>query len=102
MGYSENEAYSWVTTDTFQLLNHQVGPAAQALTCTACHGTTTRINLKGELGYGLKAAEAVVCSDCHGAKANPGFTSVHRKHVTDKQYGCQNCHTFSRPERNLN
>lgn len=101
MGYSENEAYSWVTTDTLQLLNHQVSPAAQALACTACHGTTSRMDLKGELGYGLKDAEAVLCSDCHGAKANPGFTSVHRKHVTDKQYGCQNCHTFSRPERNL-
>jgi hypothetical protein len=101
MGHSENEAYSWVSTDTFQLLNHQISPAAQALDCTACHGTTSRMDLKGELGYRLKDAEAVVCSDCHGAKANPGFTSVHRKHVTDKQYGCQNCHTFSRPERNL-
>jgi hypothetical protein len=101
MGHSENETYTWVMTDTFQLLNHQVSPAAQALGCTACHGTTSRMDLKGELGYRLKAAEAVVCSDCHGAKANPGFPSVHRKHVTDKQYGCQNCHTFSRPERNL-
>jgi hypothetical protein len=102
MGYSENEAYTWVTTDTFQLLNHQVSPAAQALDCTACHGTTNRMDLKGELGYELKEAEAALCSDCHGAKANPGFTSVHRKHVADKRYGCQNCHTFSRPERNLN
>jgi hypothetical protein len=101
MGHSENEAYSWVTTDTLQLLNHQVSPAIQALDCSACHGTTARVDLKGELGYGLKAAETVVCSACHGVKANPGFTSVHRKHVTDKQLGCQSCHTFSRPERNL-
>ena len=101
MGYSENEAYTWVKTDTFQLLNHQVSPATQALNCTDCHGTAARVNLKDELGYTLKAAEADVCNDCHGVKANPGFTSVHRKHVADKQLGCQNCHTFSRPERNL-
>jgi hypothetical protein len=101
MGYSENEAYSWVKTDTFQLLTHQVSPATQALSCTECHGSTSRMDLKAELGYGLKGAEAAVCSQCHGAKADPGFTSVHRKHVTDKQLGCQNCHSFSRPERNL-
>jgi hypothetical protein len=59
------------------------------------------MDLQGELGYALTAAEADVCSDCHGAKAHLGFTSVHRKHVTDEPYGCQNCHTFSRPERNL-
>jgi hypothetical protein len=101
MGYSENESYSWVTTDTFQLLTHQVSPASQALACAECHGSTNRIDLKGELGYGLKDAEAAVCSQCHGAKANPGFTKVHAKHVTDKLLGCQNCHGFSRPERNL-
>jgi hypothetical protein len=102
MGHSENEAYTWVTTDTFQLLNHQISPSAQALNCTACHGSTTRINLQGELGYGLKGAEATVCSQCHGSKNNPGFTSVHSRHVRNEQIGCQNCHTFSRPERNLN
>jgi cytochrome c553 len=101
MGYSENEAYSWVKTDTFQLLTHQVSPATQALSCTECHGSTSRMDLKAELGYGLKGAEATVCSQCHGVKANPGFTSVHRKHITDEQLGCQNCHSFSRPERNL-
>ncbi len=101
MGYSENEAYSWVTTDTFQVLNHQVSPAVQALDCTACHEMTTRMDLQGELGYNLKSTEATVCSQCHGFKTNPGFTSVHRKHVAEKQLGCQNCHTFSRPERNL-
>jgi len=102
MGYSENEAYSWVTTDTFQLLNHQVSPASQALACAACHGTTTQMDLRGELGYGLKAAQATVCGQCHDPETSPGFTSVHRKHVTEERYGCQNCHTFSRPERNLN
>jgi hypothetical protein len=59
------------------------------------------MDLKGELGYGLKAAEAVVCSQCHGSESNPGFTSVHRKHVAEEGRDCLNCHAFSRPERNL-
>jgi hypothetical protein len=101
MGYSGNEPYSWATTDTFQLLNHQVSPASRALSCTACHGAATRVDLKGELGYGLKAAESTLCSQCHGAESNPGFTQVHRKHVREELYGCQSCHNFSRPERNL-
>ena len=40
MCYSEEDAFSWVKTDTFQLLNHQVSPASQALTCAACHGSS--------------------------------------------------------------
>ena len=101
MGYAESEAYSWVTTDTFQLLNHQVSPAAQALACTACHGAAARVDLKGELGYGLKAPAATVCVQCHDPETNPGFYPVHRIHVAEERYGCQRCHTFSRPERNL-
>jgi hypothetical protein len=102
MGYNpENEAFSWVMTDTFQLLNHQVSPPSQALNCAACHGSTTRMNLKGELGYGMKASEALVCSQCHEREGNPGFKSVHEKHVKDKKYDCSRCHSFTRPERGL-
>ena len=101
MGYSDQDAFSWVKTDTFQLLNHQVSPPSQALTCVACHGSATRMNLKADLGYGLKAAETTVCSQCHGSKRNPGFKSVHEKHVKDKKYDCARCHSFTRPERSL-
>jgi hypothetical protein len=101
MGYSAAETFSWVKTDTFQLLNHQVSPPSQALNCAACHGSTARMNLKADLGYGLKGAETAVCSQCHGSKQNPGFKSVHDKHVKDKKYDCANCHGFTRPERGL-
>jgi mono/diheme cytochrome c family protein len=83
------------------LLNHQVSPPSQALTCVACHGSATRMNLKADLGYSLKAAETAVCSQCHGSKRNPGFKSVHEKHVKDKKYDCARCHSFTRPERSL-
>ncbi len=54
------------------------------------------------LGYTLKGPESVVCTQCHEQEDdNLNFTKLHNKHVTDKQYDCQWCHTFSRPERNL-
>ena len=101
MGYSGDEAYSWITTETYQLLNHQISPAAEALACNDCHSNTTRISLKDELGYQLKSSEAVVCSQCHGSEERKGFYDIHEEHVEDKRYDCINCHTFSRPERGL-
>jgi hypothetical protein len=100
MGLS-GEPYTWVTTDTFQLLNHGVVPKDQVLACTSCHGSTARMDLKGELGYALKGATAQVCTQCHSSKSMPTFTSLHDKHVTSKGYDCSWCHTFSRPERGL-
>lgn len=59
------------------------------------------MNLKGDLGYGLKAPQAQLCVQCHGSKPNPGFASLHTKHVVDKRLDCSSCHNFSRPERGL-
>lgn len=101
MGMSGSTPWEWVTTDTFQLLNHQVSPKEQALQCASCHGTTSRMNLKGELGYQLKGAQSAVCTQCHGTKDPKSFTVIHDKHVRDKGYDCSWCHTFSRPERGL-
>ncbi|MBI5551742.1 MAG: hypothetical protein HY911_09570 [Desulfobacterales bacterium] len=102
MGYSAAEPYEWVTTDTYQLLNHGVAPASGALSCKECHGSTTRMDLKGELGYQLKQAANTLCVQCHGRKESKPFEVIHAKHVKDKKYDCSRCHTFSRPERRLN
>lgn len=101
MGYVGNEAYSWIITDTFQLLNHQISPASEALSCSDCHGSTARMDLKGELGYQLKASEAQVCTQCHRREESEGFRDLHEEHVEEAKYDCSHCHTFSRPERNL-
>lgn len=96
------EPYAMVTTDTFQLITHEVKPESQALNCNQCHGSTaTQMKLK-DLGYGLKGASSTVCSQCHKAPGKTAsFESVHNKHVTDKKYDCSFCHSFSRPERGL-
>ncbi|MHB8808445.1 MAG: MopE-related protein [Desulfobulbaceae bacterium] len=101
MGYPATEPYEWVTTDTLQLLNHGVNPATDALQCTNCHENTARMDLPGKLGYGLKDTQQTVCTQCHGIKERKPFSTLHDKHVTDKQYDCSWCHAFSRPERGL-
>ena len=101
MGLSASEPYSWVETDTFQMLNHQVSSSDAALECNDCHGSTGRMDLQGELGYALKGPKSQVCFQCHGSKEDKSFTEIHNKHVKDKRYDCSWCHSFSRPERGL-
>lgn len=101
MGMSESTPWEWVLTDTFQALNHQVSQKSKALQCSSCHGSTSRMDLQGELGYGLKGAKSSVCTQCHGSKENKPFQTIHDKHVKDKRYDCSWCHSFSRPERGL-
>jgi hypothetical protein len=101
MKYKADTAYEWIMTDTYQLLNHGINPASGALQCADCHGTSSQIDLQGELGYRLKSTESTVCAQCHSRKANKGFSELHDRHVSNKQLDCSNCHTFSRPERGL-
>jgi len=101
MGLPAEESYSWVETDTYQMLNHQVSPSGQALECNDCHGSSARMGLQGDLGYALKDTTSVLCTQCHGHKSSKGFTENHDKHVKDKKYDCSWCHEFSRPERGL-
>lgn len=103
MGYNASEPYEWVTTDTFQLINHGVEPPGRALGCNACHGNTSRMDLQGELGYSLNASEVTVCSQCHDYEEpeEPGYEWIHEEHVREEGYDCSWCHSFSRPERGL-
>lgn len=108
MGYSSTMPFSWVTTDEYQLITHEVPTAANnVLTCTKCHvsGTATQMNLITELGYGTKKATSDLCNDCHSLKSYSrtydNFISIHNRHVTEKKYDCSRCHNFSRPERGL-
>jgi hypothetical protein len=104
MGYNANDAYEWVTTDTYQLLNHQVGPQEQALQCNDCHLNTGRMDLQGELGYAPKRPKSTCSSACHSSsKASEWsfgnweeFTSLHNKHVNEYRATCADCHNFSR------
>jgi len=52
MGLSPSTPYSWIETDTLQMLNHQVGSDDSALRCDDCHSPNNgRIDLAADLGY---------------------------------------------------
>jgi hypothetical protein len=103
MGLSSSTPYSWIETDTLQLLNHQVGDHDAALRCDDCHGAaaSVRIDLVGDLGFEMWGAESVVCRQCHGPEPLSSFEELHDKHVDDQGFDCAWCHGFSRPERGL-
>jgi hypothetical protein len=104
MGYLESDDYAWVTTDTYQLLNHQVSPSEQALQCLDCHLNTRRIDLQGELGYAPKRPQSTCATACHSSSKAAEwrlgsweeFTAHHNKHINEKGATCADCHNFSR------
>ena len=100
MGYSTAEPYSWVETDTFQLITHEVPPATEVAQCTDCHEGGPQMDLAA-LGYMLKDTQAVVCTQCHTQRNPKGYVRMHGTHVDRKGFDCSWCHTFSRPERGL-
>ncbi len=104
MGFNSNDEYHWVTTDTYQLLSHQVSPSDDALDCVTCHMTTSRMDLQGDLGFAPIDANRDTCaSSCHSAEkalewaygSFEEFDQYHKKH-REKGADCQDCHAFSR------
>ncbi|ABS24984.1 MopE-related protein [Anaeromyxobacter sp. Fw109-5] len=101
MGYASSEPWTWVTSDTYQLVTHTVPPASgNVLGCASCHESTAQLNLAA-LGYVKKADLSVICTQCHALRAWKGYAAGHDTHVTRKQKDCSICHAFTRPERNL-
>lgn len=104
MGFNWEDEYQWVTTDTYQLLNHQVSPSDDALNCSACHMTTARMDLQGDLGFApTNASRATCASSCHSAEKAyewefgdyEEFTEHHKGH-REKGADCRDCHSFDR------
>jgi hypothetical protein len=88
--------HTFAETERFMGLYHEVASSDQALSCATCHDQN-RLDW-ANLGYTPVATRngKPLCSSCHGAKSNPGFYSLHNKHVGDKKLNCSSCHTFSK------
>lgn len=100
MGYPVDEPVEWVTTDTFQLLNHGVATAA-TVDCMKCHSSldvATESELD-QLGYRLKGDTSQICAQCHREK-RPKTSHVSMHNHINKGAGmdCLFCHSFSRQE----
>ena len=96
MGYPTTEPYEWITTDTFQLLNHGVNPKETALQCADCHdgsGETLGGRMPfGELGYHTWPAKVKNCTLCH-EQESMSWKGMHNKHAEEMGKNCIGCHT---------
>jgi hypothetical protein len=86
MGYPTTEPYEWVTTDTFQMINHGVNPVGAVADCSHCHqgGTldVTADSWLDTMGYRLKGEKEQVCNQCHdGSKKLPRTWDKMHNHV---------------------
>lgn len=95
------QGHSFVETERYMGIFHEVAPSEDALVCADCHGGS-RIDFSA-LGYTPRTSRngQPLCVSCHEDKSNEWpassfFTNVHKKHVDDKRYDCSNCHTFSK------
>jgi hypothetical protein len=100
-GYPASEPYEWVVTDTYQMLNHGIDPAAN-VTCEKCHGSS-RANLDpssesmlDKLGYKLKGAASDICAQCHREKSPKTHESMHNHLAKGSGIDCLFCHDFTR------
>jgi hypothetical protein len=95
-------SYSLADVHTYQTINHGVEDEDNALACDDCHESSSRMDLKNQLGYALKTAEREVCTQCHEYERSEGFYRNHKEHVAEERIDCSACHNFSRQERGLN
>jgi len=98
MGYPTTQAYEWIVTDTYQLINHGV-PTAATVSCDKCHGSLD-LDTSSELdnlGYSLKGAKADICSQCHREKnLKTSHTGMHNHINKGAGMDCLFCHEFTR------
>ena len=101
VGWNIDNGYGFAETERYMGLFHEVAPKEQALSCSSCHDSGSRIDFAA-LGYTPKTTRnnRVLCASCHENKSdewrgNEYFTKVHSKHVADKKFDCSQCHTFS-------
>ena len=101
VGWNIDNGYGFAETERYMGLFHEVAPKEQALSCSSCHDSGSRIDFAA-LGYTPKTTRnnRALCASCHENKSdewrgNEYFTKVHSKHVADKKFDCSQCHTFS-------
>ena len=93
--------HSFVDTERYMGLFHEVAPSEYALQCADCHYGATRMDFNS-LGYtpNTEYNGKPLCASCHEDQSGKWtgteyFTRVHQKHVEDKHIDCISCHGFS-------
>jgi hypothetical protein len=96
-GFDLAQGYTFLNTQRFMGIFHEMPPASQALGCASCHDATNRVDFAA-LGYAPTPTRngRPLCFSCHGPKEAMDFYKLHDKHVKDKRVRCAECHRFTR------
>ena len=104
VGWDKNGdvSYEFAETERYMGLFHEVAPQGDALNCNSCHNGGTRLDFAA-LGYTPNETRIGknLCASCHKDESDEWsqselFARVHDKHVADKGYKCNQCHTFDK------
>ncbi|MCC6491302.1 MAG: hypothetical protein IT364_27680 [Candidatus Hydrogenedentes bacterium] len=99
-GMTLTSGYSYVETERFMGIFHEVAPAEDALRCGDCHFGGDRMDF-AKLGYtpNTEYDGDPLCASCHEDRSGVWpeselFSNVHAAHTDDLPLDCIVCHTF--------
>ncbi len=93
VGWTLDEGFTFIPTERYQGIYHEVSPADEALQCNDCHGGG-RMDFVA-LGYAPKETRngRPLCASCHEPE-RASFSKLHSEHVGEEGIACGACHTF--------
>jgi predicted CXXCH cytochrome family protein len=96
-GFNLTQGYTFVNTQRWMGIFHEMPPADFALECADCHEDSSRMDFAA-LGYTPKSNREgkALCVSCHSQEEFKGFYSLHKIHVGEENVACSECHNFSR------
>ena len=96
-GFDLIQGYTYVNTQRWMGIFHEMPPADSTLECTECHDDQTRMDFEA-LGCTPKSARHgdPLCSSCHESEEPKEFYDLHNIHVEEKRVACGECHFFTR------
>ncbi len=96
-GFDLSQGYTFVNTQRWMGIFHEMPPADFALECSQCHDDTSRLDFD-ILGYTPKATREgkPLCISCHENEGEKGFYELHQEHAEEEDVACGECHNFTR------